>query len=52
MFIIHKNGNNTSIQPILLKSNSTSYMFNNNFGEMNINKVTYEGGLGEGNCNA
>ena len=30
MFIIHKNRNNTSIQPIL-KSNSTSFMFNNIF---------------------
>ena len=27
-FIIHKNGNYTGIQPIL-KSNSTSFMFNN-----------------------
>ena len=34
-FIIHKNGNKTSIQPIL-KSNSTSVMFNNTFFEMNI----------------
>ena len=30
MFIIHKNGNKTSIQPIL-KSNSTSFMLNNFF---------------------
>ena len=29
-FIIHRNGNKTSIQPIL-KSNSTSFMFNNIF---------------------
>ena len=29
-FIIHKIGNKTSIQPIL-KSNSTSFMFNNIF---------------------
>ena len=29
-FIIHKNGNKTSIQPIL-KSNSTSFIFNNIF---------------------
>ena len=28
--IIHKNGNKTGIQPIL-KSNSTSFMFNNIF---------------------
>ena len=33
--IIHKNRNKTSIQPIL-KSNSTSFMFNNIFCEMNI----------------
>ena len=30
----------TSIQPIL-KSDSTSFMFNNNFCEMNIKKVTH-----------
>ena len=35
MFIIHKNGNKTSIQPIL-KLNSTTSMFNNIFCEMNI----------------
>ena len=46
MFIIHKNGNKTSIQPIL-KSNSTSFMFNNNFCEMNIKKVT-AGAFGKG----
>ena len=34
-FIIHKNGNKTSIQPIL-KSNFTSFMFNNIFCEINI----------------
>ena len=39
-FIIHKNGNKTSIQPIL-KSNSTSFMFNNIFCEMNIKKVIH-----------
>ena len=33
MFIIHKNGNKTSIQPIL-KSNSISFMFYNIFSEM------------------
>ena len=43
MFIIHKNGNKTSVKPIL-KSNSTSFMFNNNFCEMNIKKVTFVGG--------
>ena len=32
-FIIHKNGNKTSIQPIL-KSNSTSFIFNNILCEM------------------
>ena len=45
-FIIHKNGNNTSIQPIL-KSNSTSFMFNNIFCEMKGKKVIHCGGLGE-----
>ena len=35
--IIHKNGNKTSIQRIL-KSNYTSFMFNNIFCEMNIKK--------------
>ena len=34
-FIININGNKSSIQPIL-KSNSTSFMFNNIFCEMNI----------------
>ena len=38
--IIHKNGNNTSIQPIL-KSNSTSFMFNNIFCEMKGKKVIH-----------
>ena len=38
MFIIHKNGKNTSILPILI-SNSTSFMFHNIFSEMNIKKV-------------
>ena len=47
MFIIHKNRNKTSIQPIL-KSNSTSFMFNNIFCEMNIKKVIqWGGGQGE-----
>ena len=32
-FIIHRNGNETSIQPIL-KLNSTSFMSNENFCEM------------------
>ena len=40
MFIIHKKRNKTSIQPIL-KSNSTSFIFNNNFCEVNIKKVIY-----------
>ena len=43
MFIIHKSGNKTSIQPIL-KSNSTSFMFNNIFCEK---KGIRWGGLGE-----
>ena len=44
-FLIHKNGNKTSIQPIL-KSNSTSFMFNNIFCEMNIKKVIHCWGNG------
>ena len=40
MFIIHKNGNNTSIQHIL-KSNSTSFMFNDIFCEMKGKKVIH-----------
>ena len=48
MFIIHKNGNKTSIQPIL-KSESTSFMFNNIFCEMNGKKVIHWGGGGRGN---
>ena len=39
-FIIHKNGNKTSIQPIL-KSNSTSFMFNNRFYEVKYKKVIH-----------
>ena len=39
MFIIHKNGNKT-IQPIL-KSNSTSFMFNNIFYEIKGKKVIH-----------
>ena len=46
-FIIHKNGNKTSIQPIL-KSNSTSFMFNNIFCEMKGKKVIHWGGGGHG----
>ena len=45
MFIIHKNGNKTSIQPIL-KSSSTSFMFNNIFCEMKGKKVIQWGGNG------
>ena len=45
MFIIYKNGNNTSIQPIL-KSNSTSFMFNNIFCEMKGKKVIHWGRMG------
>ena len=44
MFIIHKNRNNTSIQPIL-KLNSTSFMFNDIFCEMNGKKVIHWGGV-------
>ena len=44
-FIIRKNGNNISIQPIL-KSNSTSFMFNNIFWEMKGKKVIHWGGEG------
>ena len=44
MFIIHKNGNKTSILSIL-KSNSTSFMFNNIFCEMKIKKVIHCGVL-------
>ena len=46
MYIIHKNGKKTSI----LKSNSTSFMFNNIFCEMDIKKVIHWGeawGMGE-----
>ena len=46
-FIIHKNWNKTSIQPIL-KSNSTSFMFNNIFCQMkDKNVINWGGGLGE-----
>ena len=44
-FIIHKNGNKTSIQSIL-KSNSTYFMFNNSFCDIKDKKVTHWGGLG------
>ena len=49
MFIIYKNGNKTSQQPIL-KSNFTSFMFNNIFCEMKGKKVIHwgvPGGMGE-----
>ena len=39
-FIIHKNRNKTSIPPIL-KSNSTSFLFNNIFGEIKGKKVIH-----------
>ena len=45
MFIIHKNGNKTSIQHIL-KLNFTSFMFNNFFFEMKGKKVIHWGGNG------
>ena len=44
-FIIHKKGNKTSIQPIL-KSNSTSFMFNNIFYEMKGKNVIHCGVAG------
>ena len=48
MFIIKKNGNKTSIQPIL-KSNFISFMFNNIFCEMKGKKVIHwEGAYGNG----
>ena len=47
-FFILKSGNKTSIQPIL-KSNSTSFMFNNIFCEMTIKKVIHWGG-GQWEC--
>ena len=43
MFIIHKHGNKTSIQPIL-KSNSTSFMSNKKFCEMKGRKFIQQGG--------
>ena len=47
MFIIHKNGNKTSMQPIL-KPKSRSFMFNKNFCEMKGKKVIHgAGGMGE-----
>ena len=47
MFIIYKNGNKTSIQPVL-KLNSTSFIFHNIFCEMNIKKLSTGGGVGLG----
>ena len=44
-FIIYKNGNKTSIQPILI-SNFTSFMFNNIFCELKGKKVIHLGGGG------
>ena len=40
MFIIHKNRNKTSIQPIL-ESDSTSFMFNIKLCEMKGKKVIH-----------
>ena len=45
-FIIHKNGNLTCVQ-LILKLNSTSFMLNNIFCEMNGKKVIHCGGMGE-----
>ena len=47
MFIVHKNGNKTSIQPIL-KSNSTYFMFNRKICEMKGKKVIHWGAWGNG----
>ena len=44
-YSFHKNGNKTSVQPIL-QSNSTSFMFNNIFCKMNIKKLSTGGGGG------
>ena len=44
--LFHKNGNKKSIRPIP-KSNSTSFIFNNIFCEMNIKKVIHWGVRGE-----
>ena len=44
-FIIHKNWNYIGIQPFL-KSNSTSFMFNNIFCETKSKKVIHWGDLG------
>ena len=46
-FIIHKNGNKTSIQPIL-KLNSISFVLNNIFCEMKGKKVIHWGRGGQG----
>ena len=48
MFIIHKNRNKTSIQPILI-SNSTSFMFNKIFCEIGKKVIHWRGpeGMGE-----
>ena len=47
MFIIHKNGNKTIIQPIL-KSNFTSFMFNKKNCEMGKKVVQWGAGWGNG----
>ena len=44
-FIIHTNENKTGLQ-LILKSNSTSSMFNNIFCEMKGKKVIHWGGIG------
>ena len=45
MFIVQRNGNKPSIQPIL-KSSPTSFLFNNIFCEMKGKKVIQLGGRG------
>ena len=47
MFIIHKNGENTSIIQPILKSNSTSFMLYTFFSVMNIKKLPTGGIQGE-----
>ena len=51
MFIIHRNGNKKSMQPIV-KSKSTSFMFKKNFLETKGKKVIHWAGGGWGNRGA
>ena len=45
-FIIHKNGNKTSMQ-LILKSKSTTFMFDKHFCEMGKKVIHWAGGMGE-----